>query len=274
MPSVKRIGNTPSVDVIAGNEDLLFEILVHLPPKSLLRFQCVSKHWLSLISNPQFRSHHSRRNPNSVATALFYYKKFPFPEFGFLSLKALENPTNNTPFHFLDFLSTFNEVIYAHSCNGLLFVELWRDSGESLTHVGDRVSYFYKKGVYWNGAIHWVSTSQPFLCFDVDEEHFKAMPSTLIPKGRSERKIKYFGVSGDHFHLIEIYGPRRTVFDVLEMEGDYSKWVAKFRVDLDASISIDNSPRPGGNFSILSLFLEEKEGRMLWKKLVQFGKGF
>ncbi|XP_061372507.1 F-box/kelch-repeat protein At3g23880-like [Gastrolobium bilobum] len=38
--------------------DLIEEILLRLPVKSLLRFKCVCKSWLALISNPQFAKSH------------------------------------------------------------------------------------------------------------------------------------------------------------------------------------------------------------------------
>ncbi|KAL9409366.1 hypothetical protein AB3S75_047707 [Citrus x aurantiifolia] len=41
-------------EVIGNLDDLLTEILLRLPIKSLLKFKSVSKHWLSLISNPVF----------------------------------------------------------------------------------------------------------------------------------------------------------------------------------------------------------------------------
>ncbi|XVF57239.1 hypothetical protein PTKIN_Ptkin06aG0188700 [Pterospermum kingtungense] len=39
-------------------EDLILPILTTLPAKSLLRLKCVSKHWLSLITDPDFIEHH------------------------------------------------------------------------------------------------------------------------------------------------------------------------------------------------------------------------
>ncbi|RXH90692.1 hypothetical protein DVH24_035456 [Malus domestica] len=43
-------------------EEILFEILVRLPVKSLLRFRCVCKSWNTLISSPDFRNAHLEKN--------------------------------------------------------------------------------------------------------------------------------------------------------------------------------------------------------------------
>ncbi|KAG5001241.1 hypothetical protein JHK87_022313 [Glycine soja] len=40
------------------SHDLIVEILLRLPIKSLLRFKCVCKSWLSFISNPHFVKSH------------------------------------------------------------------------------------------------------------------------------------------------------------------------------------------------------------------------
>ncbi|XP_038996739.1 F-box protein At5g07610-like isoform X2 [Hibiscus syriacus] len=45
---------------IGNNHDLLTQLLLRLPTKSLLKFKCVSKQWLSLISDPQFCLSHTR----------------------------------------------------------------------------------------------------------------------------------------------------------------------------------------------------------------------
>ncbi|KAM1721011.1 hypothetical protein ACFX12_022597 [Malus domestica] len=41
-------------EAVANSQDILTQILLRLPTKSLVRFKCVSTHWLSLISCPQF----------------------------------------------------------------------------------------------------------------------------------------------------------------------------------------------------------------------------
>ncbi|KAI9087690.1 hypothetical protein K1719_030322 [Acacia pycnantha] len=49
-------GNGDVAETVAGNIDILSEILLRVPAKPLLKFKCVSKQWLTLISDPQFSS--------------------------------------------------------------------------------------------------------------------------------------------------------------------------------------------------------------------------
>ncbi|KAI3444191.1 hypothetical protein Pfo_000856 [Paulownia fortunei] len=56
----KRLQSRRSAAIIAGNDDLLMEIILLLPAKPLIRFQSVSKHWHSLISSQSFCHHHTR----------------------------------------------------------------------------------------------------------------------------------------------------------------------------------------------------------------------
>ncbi|KAK5817620.1 hypothetical protein PVK06_022547 [Gossypium arboreum] len=49
--------HSQNAETIANNYDLLIQILVRLPVKSLLRFKSVSKTWHSIISNPEFSCH-------------------------------------------------------------------------------------------------------------------------------------------------------------------------------------------------------------------------
>ncbi|KAF1877694.1 hypothetical protein Lal_00040412 [Lupinus albus] len=64
-------------NIVATIEYLVHEILLRLPVKSLLRFKCVSKQWLALISEPYFCNSHtlrlyrtSRVFPSSILHAL------------------------------------------------------------------------------------------------------------------------------------------------------------------------------------------------------------
>ncbi|XP_059624827.1 F-box protein CPR1-like [Cornus florida] len=45
-------------------QELVFDVLCRLPVKSLCRFKCVSKSWLTLISDPHFAKTHLNRNNN------------------------------------------------------------------------------------------------------------------------------------------------------------------------------------------------------------------
>lgn len=60
---------------IGCSNDLLPEILIHLPPKTLLRFKLVSKQWNFLISDRGFAINHSRNahiNPISVLLPAYF----------------------------------------------------------------------------------------------------------------------------------------------------------------------------------------------------------
>ncbi|PON44105.1 F-box domain containing protein [Trema orientale] len=55
-------------------EEIVMEILLRLPPESLIRFKCVCKSWYTLISDPSFAHKHLHFNENngvSSSTSLF-----------------------------------------------------------------------------------------------------------------------------------------------------------------------------------------------------------
>ncbi|KAK3221142.1 hypothetical protein Dsin_015112 [Dipteronia sinensis] len=95
----------------------------------------------------------------------------------------------------------------------------------------------FRRGVFWNGAVHWVNCFGPSLYFKVDDDEKlrkMPMPATPIPDGWEDgRRLRYFDESREHLHLVEIYGPCTAKFDVYEMETDYSGWFVKYRVDLN-----------------------------------------
>ncbi|KAI8019946.1 F-box protein [Camellia lanceoleosa] len=107
-----------AAEVIISNVDLLTEILLHVPTKSLLRFKCVSKHWLSLISDPQFSCNHARRMKISLISGLyFHYKPWNFKE---LISVSLHSHSSLPTLAFLNGVGERSTPRIVDSCNGLL----------------------------------------------------------------------------------------------------------------------------------------------------------
>ncbi|KAJ4832654.1 hypothetical protein Tsubulata_043343 [Turnera subulata] len=100
-----------------------------------------------------------------------------------------------------------------------------------------RSNALFNKGVFCNGAIHWIGTWGSCLYFNIEEEQLGEMPMPPVPEDWEERRYVYFGESRGHLHLVEIYRSPTTHFDVYEMEKDCSCWFVKYRVDLDAIVS-------------------------------------
>ncbi|CAO2833141.1 unnamed protein product [Amaranthus hypochondriacus] len=103
-----------SSEIIGQNDDILSEILLHLPVKSLLQFKTVSKQWNSLISDRGFSILHCRRHCYSPSSGLFFLHHHPFisPIYDFISFTSSSHP----PFFSLLKSSSFD---INQSCNGL-----------------------------------------------------------------------------------------------------------------------------------------------------------
>jgi hypothetical protein len=54
-----------------------------------------------------------------------------------------------------------------------------------------------EKGVFWKGAIHWVSKGELSLRFDVEKELLLTMPMLPTLDSWEKRRLKYFG------HLVD-----------------------------------------------------------------------
>lgn len=126
----------------------------------------------------------------------------------------------------------------------------------------------FDNGVFFNGGVHWISPSDASLYFDMEKETLGKLPSLSVSERSGKRRFRYFGESGGHLHLIDIYGPRTSRFKVFEMERDYSNWFVKYEVDLDPIIAtfpemIRDFVDPFDSFSyaflIMFLIREEKK---------------
>ncbi|KAF7811479.1 F-box protein [Senna tora] len=327
-------------NIVVDNDDLLIEILLRLPIKSLLRFRSVSKHWLSLISNPQFSRLRTHVSPSGLIlrSLSLSYKN---PRFNFVDFNP--NPINfapsRGPFETLTFFDDPLGIKILQSCNGLLLCSsstsehynfcktryyvynpstkqysvlpplnshggFWRVRGFCLAFDPSKSPHYkvvclwkggfnytsrhlieiyssqdgqwsvstsftaslnveFDCGVFWNGAVHWLNKWENSVYFKVDEEQVRDLPMPSMEHhddGWNHRRIEYFGESNDHLHLIEIYWPWTTKFDVYEMKRDHSGWFVKYHVDL-TSVSIafpdivrEDLPRNSWNYYDFSIF--------------------
>ncbi|XP_060211653.1 F-box protein At5g07610-like [Lycium barbarum] len=150
----KRIAVTAAVDVIAGNADLLSEILLCLPARSLIRFTVVCKPWCSIITNMQFRLSHCRTLASSNAlppSGIYFYDCLTNLQ-KIESLPLIDNVTGLPPIQFLDKMAPkigdtvkITQVKVTQSCKGLLMCIFTARTG-----VGNRN---IKLGVVYNPAI-------------------------------------------------------------------------------------------------------------------------
>ncbi|KAK3437513.1 hypothetical protein EUGRSUZ_C02180 [Eucalyptus grandis] len=159
-------------------EEILIQILLKLPVKSLVRFRCVSKSWDSLITHPSFVSLHLRHamaGHDRSVILLRHYSLTQRKERNTLYLDGesfLEHQELEFP------LKTHDTYYLAGSCNGLLCFS---------DYIINNLQAFV------NGAIHWIGynpadrrlkvASSPrsiVVLFDMQDEVFGEME---LPKG-------------------------------------------------------------------------------------------
>ncbi|KAL6139456.1 hypothetical protein ACLB2K_057760 [Fragaria x ananassa] len=120
----KRCSNTLA-ETVANIEELLTEILVRVPARPLIRFKCVSKNWLSLISDPKFCDRHTLQNPNSSISAVFHHSS---DNFSFIPFPPDHDPSGHNhisphwnPFQVIG--DQYGCIDIIHSCNGLFLCQ-------------------------------------------------------------------------------------------------------------------------------------------------------
>ncbi|KAM7465802.1 hypothetical protein LguiB_013364 [Lonicera macranthoides] len=244
LPTIKR--SSSSVDTVAGDDDLITQILLHLPITSLLRFKslsfvedplgikvlqscnglllCSSNRGLDVqcrhyIYNPTINQFTTLRQP--------HYLSLINPQCTYATAINFTFDPSKSPHYKVILVSTLPVIYYVMEIYSSE-TGLWKRTNESI-----KLQVNFRLGVFWNGAINWSSRWGDSLYFNVQEEGIGTILMPPIPEDFGERRLMYFGVSNNHLHLVEIYGPRITIFNVYEMERDYSGWFVKYSVDLD-----------------------------------------
>ncbi|XP_050891593.1 F-box/kelch-repeat protein At3g23880-like [Lathyrus oleraceus] len=106
-------------------EELVSDILLRLPVKSLLQFKCVCKSWKTLISDSQFAKNHLRISTSDPTMTnqqlVFSYRKPPWEIVSYPLKPLFQNPTTTAvkPVT-LSYKDEKIDCIIIGSCNGLL----------------------------------------------------------------------------------------------------------------------------------------------------------
>ncbi|KAG8381564.1 hypothetical protein BUALT_Bualt06G0134700 [Buddleja alternifolia] len=119
---------SPPGDKVASIDYILTKIFEYLPLTSLVRFEAVSKHWFSLITDPRFSPLLKRRNVSGLFMLPSKLRDEPFScEVDFLLLDGKNR--HDPPFKRRRSVYDSIDVKILHSCNGLLLCSNPRASG-------------------------------------------------------------------------------------------------------------------------------------------------
>ncbi|KAJ4837019.1 hypothetical protein Tsubulata_020375 [Turnera subulata] len=116
-----------TAEIIGHNEDILTQILIHLPFNSLGKFRCVSKHWYSLIT------HHLPPRLYPPPCGLLYLRHQlqedgshqKQREYEYVAVDAANNRRAGIPFSSISLVDEPAETDIVRSTNGLLLFRNW-----------------------------------------------------------------------------------------------------------------------------------------------------
>ncbi|OMO82451.1 hypothetical protein CCACVL1_11948, partial [Corchorus capsularis] len=224
-----------SADVIGSNDDIITEILLHLPAKSLVKFKLVSRKWLSLISDPNFVLRHCRQSPKTVSGfILAIVEPFDFkcpPTYMYMSLYENKNQNQNSNSvqsraNFPSFdPSAPGAIMISQSCNGLLLCYSQR--------YGSPAPCVY---YVFNPATNKFSILPEPICHEYSEIILQgqAMPRPPLPENWNSDNFRHFMECQGHLLFIDFDSPEYVIY---EMENDCSKWFVKYRLDINLIVT-------------------------------------
>ncbi|KAL7190985.1 hypothetical protein ACSBR2_023121 [Camellia fascicularis] len=212
-----------AAELIANNSDLLTEILIRVPAKSLIRFNF--------------------RKPPCIVCNLTTKKFSVLPDIGPTSSELYRgnvcaflafDPSKSPHYKVLLFS-------YGYANNGRwVEIEIYSSQTSSWKHiyVPDPRGARFMFNMFWNGAIHCITYANVHARFEVEEEKLIQTPMPQNPKILFHDKIRYFGECGGNLLLIRTTQPCALGFSILQVHRDYCLWIMKYRVNLRPILSV------------------------------------
>ncbi|KAL7104834.1 hypothetical protein ACP275_07G006500 [Erythranthe tilingii] len=178
-------------------DELIIEILARLPVRSLLRFKCVSKSWLSLISSQQFVKTHlfnSKKDPNFTHHGVILTCEGKLEQSSIPSLLS-----NDAVFDVLDsefaYGSGTNLAEVVGSCDGLILLSC-NDKDLFLFNPSTRI---HKKLPRFGEKIKRGRRCSHGLGFDKSSGDYKVVGLYYTDKDLSEVTVKVYSSKNDRW---------------------------------------------------------------------------
>ncbi|XP_028105961.1 F-box protein At5g07610-like [Camellia sinensis] len=116
--------------------------------------------------------------------------------------------------------------------------EIYSSESSSWKQIDFSKAESFSGGVYWNGAIHWLTEEENVHTrFDFDTEKLIEIPIAPKPKILSLDKIRYCEGCCGRLLLIQMPLFCSMEFEILEMDRDYRGWIVNCNVDLASLIN-------------------------------------
>jgi F-box interacting protein len=182
-------------------EELIIQILLRSPVKSLIRFKCVCKLWLSLISDPHFANSHFQLSSATPTHRVLFLPQSRFVETVSVDLEASLNSDSYSTSLYLNFMfaESGSDVEIKGSCRGFILLHhyfnicLWNPSTalhkklplSSYDGCNSNQNYFYGFG------------------YDHSTDDYLLVSLSHDPKLANTKHLEFFSLRADMWKEIE-----------------------------------------------------------------------